>query len=32
MTELQIKPEERALQSIFGEAFSAYRKQTRRWL
>jgi len=32
MTVLQIKPEERALQSIFGEAFSAYRKQTRRWL
>lgn len=32
MTEIQIKPEERALQSIFGEAFSAYRKQTRRWL
>ena len=29
---LQIKPEERALQSIFGEAFTAYRGQTRRWL
>ena len=32
MTELQIKPEEHALQTIFCEAFTAYRKQTRRWL
>ena len=32
MTMLQIKPEERALQSIFGEAFTDYRKQTRRWV
>lgn len=32
ITVLQIKPEEHALQSIFGEAFAAYRKQTRRWL
>lgn len=32
MTALQIKPEERALQSIFGETFTAYRGQTRRWL
>jgi len=32
MTVLQIKPEERALQSIFGDAFTAYRRQTRRWL
>jgi protein-S-isoprenylcysteine O-methyltransferase Ste14 len=32
MTIFQIKPEERALQSIFGDAFTAYRRQTRRWL
>jgi protein-S-isoprenylcysteine O-methyltransferase Ste14 len=32
MTVLQIKPEERALESRFGEAFTAYRGQTRRWL
>ncbi|MBB37188.1 MAG: hypothetical protein CME88_17320 [Hirschia sp.] len=32
MTILQIKPEERALQSRFGKAFTAYRGQTRRWL
>jgi len=31
-TMFQIKPEERALQSIFGEDFTAYRQQTRRWL
>ncbi len=32
MTILQIKPEERALESRFGKAFTAYRGQTRRWL
>ena len=32
ITLFQIKPEERALQSIFGEDFTAYRQQTRRWL
>jgi protein-S-isoprenylcysteine O-methyltransferase Ste14 len=28
----QIQPEERILQGIFGEAFTAYRQRTRRWL
>jgi protein-S-isoprenylcysteine O-methyltransferase Ste14 len=28
----QIEPEERALASIFGEAYSAYAAQVRRWL
>jgi len=32
MTELQIKPEERALHSKFGEAFLAYCRRTRRWI
>ena len=32
MTILQIKPEERALESHFGKAFTVYRGQTRRWL
>jgi protein-S-isoprenylcysteine O-methyltransferase Ste14 len=32
MTLFQIKPEERALESNFGEAFTHYRRQTRRWL
>ena len=32
MTEFQIKPEERALQARFGEAFDAYRIRTRRWI
>jgi len=32
MTVLQIKPEERALQAVFGEAFTVYRRHTRRWL
>lgn len=32
MTELQIKPEERALHSKFGEAFVAYCRRTRRWI
>ena len=32
MTELQIKPEEQALQLKFGEAFADYRQKTRRWV
>jgi protein-S-isoprenylcysteine O-methyltransferase Ste14 len=32
MTEFQIKPEEEALQSIFGEAYDRYRKRVRRWI
>ena len=32
MTLFQIKPEERALQAKFGEAFTAYRLRTRRWI
>lgn len=32
MTRLQIIPEERSLQAQFGEAFSAYCQQTRRWI
>jgi protein-S-isoprenylcysteine O-methyltransferase Ste14 len=32
MTVLQIKPEERALQLKFGEAFADYRRTTRRWI
>ena len=32
ITRYQIIPEERALNSIFGDEFSAYKKQVRRWL
>lgn len=32
ITRFQIKPEERILQGIFGEAFTAYMQRTRRWL
>lgn len=32
MTLFQIKPEERALETNFGEAFTRYCRQTRRWL
>jgi protein-S-isoprenylcysteine O-methyltransferase Ste14 len=32
ITRFQIQPEERILQGIFGEAFTAYMQQTRRWL
>ena len=32
MTRFQIIPEERALQSIFGERFASYRKRVRRWI
>jgi protein-S-isoprenylcysteine O-methyltransferase Ste14 len=32
MNRFQIVPEERALATLFGQAFSAYRETTRRWL
>ena len=32
ITRFQIRPEERALQRIFGEAFNAYCARVRRWL
>ena len=32
MNHFQIKPEERALQSIFGDHFKAYCLETRRWV
>ena len=32
MTQFQIKPEERALQKHFGESYSEYVKNVRRWL
>ena len=32
ITRFQIQPEERILQGIFGEAFTAYMQRTRRWL
>lgn len=32
MTYFQIKPEERALAQIFGEAYTDYRSSVRRWL
>lgn len=32
LTELQIKPEERALEQRFGAEYSAYRSKVRRWL
>ena len=32
ITRFQIKPEERILQGIFGDAFTTYMQQTRRWL
>lgn len=28
----QIRPEERALQALFGDAFTAYRARVRRWI
>jgi len=31
-TAFQIKPEERALASIFGDEFRAYRSNVRRWI
>jgi protein-S-isoprenylcysteine O-methyltransferase Ste14 len=32
MTVFQIRPEERALDSLFGPDFAAYRAQVRRWI
>ncbi len=32
MTRFQIRPEERALEERFGEAFIAYKRRVRRWL
>lgn len=32
LTELQIKPEEKALTEKFGDAYQDYMKQVRRWL
>lgn len=32
MNRFQIAPEERALLSVFGEAYSAYQAKVRRWL
>jgi protein-S-isoprenylcysteine O-methyltransferase Ste14 len=32
MTRFQIKPEERAIEEIFGEEYVNYKRQVRRWL
>lgn len=32
LTQFQIRPEERALQAIFGDAYLAYSSRVRRWL
>lgn len=32
MNTLQIKPEERALDTIFGESYQAYKSKVRRWI
>lgn len=32
ITELQIKPEEKALEEKFGEEYRAYKKRVRRWI
>lgn len=32
MNRFQIGPEERALAALFGEAFTAYRREVRRWI
>lgn len=32
ITQFQIKPEERIIESIFGEEYVRYKKQVRRWL
>ncbi|MBP6534834.1 MAG: isoprenylcysteine carboxylmethyltransferase family protein [Arenimonas sp.] len=32
ITQFQIKPEERMLEKLFGDDFSRYRMQVRRWL
>ena len=31
MNKYQIEPEEQALQRLFGEDFTAYKKNVRRW-
>ncbi|MGL5740505.1 MAG: methyltransferase family protein, partial [Plesiomonas shigelloides] len=32
MTRFQIKPEERAMQALFGVQFELYKARVRRWL
>jgi protein-S-isoprenylcysteine O-methyltransferase Ste14 len=32
MNRFQIKPEERAMSSMFGEKYEGYKTQVRRWL
>jgi len=32
MNRFQIRPEERAMEKLFGESFADYRRSTRRWL
>jgi protein-S-isoprenylcysteine O-methyltransferase Ste14 len=32
MNRFQIRPEERALETVFGDAFIKYRRRVRRWL
>jgi protein-S-isoprenylcysteine O-methyltransferase Ste14 len=32
LTEFQIKPEERALEGVFGSEYLAYRATVRRWI
>jgi len=32
ITHFQIRPEERALSSLFGQEYAAYRERVRRWL
>lgn len=32
ITEFQIKPEERALQNVFGQAYADYAARVRRWI
>ncbi len=32
ITELQIKPEERALSALFGAEYASYKARVRRWL
>lgn len=32
MNEIQIKPEERALEEIFGDEFLSYKNRVRRWI
>ena len=32
MTELQIKPEEKALETLFGQEYGDYCQRVRRWI